>query len=279
VEIVNNQFDGRVTTSDELRNLSEACRESGLILAIDETITAIRCGAPFAHQRPEYKDSSKPDLVFFGKAMGANGIGINFDGPCMSRLGIDTRLKKMQAVYDWQAAVTRALDLTVLIDAFGVLEMATAGDWVGRSKIIGQHLRQIVLERAQSMKGDGNESEIETIGGLDSFLFVHRNVAATFLVMGAFSAGSGVRWVRWLPRMDCHWTDRSTVETIMSGDGGKERKEISKRFEKEGLRPQWCFYCGNWARGTEYPWCKTCCIDSCDTVECVHQLLAHKCLG
>ncbi|KAF8846863.1 hypothetical protein BDZ45DRAFT_682263 [Acephala macrosclerotiorum] len=282
VEIVNNQSVGRVTTPDELRNLSEACRESGLILAIDETITALRCGAPFAHQRPEYKHS-KPDIVFFGKALRAQGIGINFDGPYVSRLGIDTPSKKMQAVYDWQAVVTQALHLPVLIDAIGVLEMATAGDWVGRATIIGQHLRQIALKRAQSMKGDSDESESESetkiIGGLDSFIFVHKHVAATFLIMGAFSAGSRVSWVRWLPRMDRHFTDRAALESIMSGYGGQKRNEISKCLENEGLRPQWCFYCGTWARGTAYPWCRTCCIDACDAEECVQQLLTHKCLG
>lgn len=278
VEMVSNQRNGRITTPDEFHNLSEACRESGLILAVDEAMTAMRCGAPFAHQRPEYKDS-KPDLVFFGKALGAQGIAINFDGLWMSRLGIETRLKKVQAVYDWQAVVTQALHLPVVIDALGVLEMATAGDWVGRARIIGQHLRQIVLDRAHSMKVDGGEDEIELLGGLESFIFVRKKIAASFLVMGAFTAGSSVDWVRWLPRMDRHLTDKSAVEFIMSSDGGKKRVEASECLEMEGSRPQWCFYCGTWARGTEYPWCKTCCIDACDSGECVRQLLAHKCLG
>lgn len=88
VEIVNNQCNGRVTTPEELQNLSDACAENGLLLAIDETITAIRCGAPFAFQRPEYRHTRPPDLVFFGKALGASGAAIHFDAPFMQRLGI-----------------------------------------------------------------------------------------------------------------------------------------------------------------------------------------------
>jgi hypothetical protein len=278
VEIVSNQFNGRVTTPKELHNLSQACRENGLILVIDETITALRCGAPFAHQRPEYKDIEKPDLVFFGKALGINGIGINFDGPYMRRLGIEAPSKKSQAIYDWQAVVTQPIYVPVLIDAIGVLEMAKAGDWVGRSKIIGQHLRDIALERARLLTKDGARSEVGIIGGLESFIFVHKDVAETFLVMGASNAGPWVRWVRWLPRMDRQLTDKLTVKSLMSNVGVSKRRYMSQCLEEEGLRPQWCFYCGNSQRETAYPWCRTCCIDICDAEECVDKLRTHKCL-
>ncbi|KAI3120206.1 hypothetical protein CBS147326_9554 [Penicillium roqueforti] len=128
VEIVSNQSNGKITTPEEFRMLCEACRETGLLLAVDETITALRCGALSAYQRSEYRDGPKPDLVFFGKALGAQGIGINFDGLLLSRLGIQSPLRKRQAVNDWQAIVTQPLYLPVLVDALGVLEMAVAGD-------------------------------------------------------------------------------------------------------------------------------------------------------
>lgn len=287
---MSNQRNGRVIDPSELHNLASSCEANGLLLAIDETITALRCGAPFAHQRPEYAKgpSGKPDLVFFGKALGAQGIAVNFDGPFMRRLGIDAPARRLQAVRDWQAVVTKALQLPVLIDALGVLEMAVAGDWVGRARVIGENLRRLVLERAQEMKRDGKGQEeeeggddLETIGGLDSFLFVNKKVATTFLVMGALSAGGGteVHWVRWLPRMDHYLTDRSAVESIMSRQGAEKRREMAERLGKEGERPQWCFCCGTWARGTKYPWCRTCCIDSCDAEECLRNLFNHRCVA
>lgn len=278
VEIVCNQANGRVITPSELQDLSNACQECGLMFAIDETITALRCGAPFAYQRPEYGGIQKPDLVFFGKALGAQGIAINFDGPYMIRLGIHDPSRRRQAALDWQAAVTTAMTLPVLLDAIGVLEMAAVGKWVERSKIIGQRLRGIALKRARFLKDKGGDDDLDIIGGLNSFMFVHKAVAATFLVMGAFIAGTGVKWVRWLPRLDCHMTDQRTVESILVGTG-EQRRLISKCFDRDGVRPQWCFFCGTWARGTDYPWCRTCCIDACTSEECIRHLKAHNCLG
>ena len=282
VEIVNNQYSGRVTSPEELRVLGEACSENGMILAVDETITAMRCGAPFAYQRPEYKDICSLDLVFFGKALGTNGIGINFQGSYMKRLGILTPERRKQALHDWQAAVTQASNLTVLIDALGILEMATAGDWIGRGKAIGHNLRQIVRRRARSMENNGAESDEEILGGLESFIFVRKDLAATFLVMGASNAGPWVRWVRWLPRMDYDLTEESNLELMMSEKGSQRRKEASQALEQEGLSPPWCFFCGNSGAASttqRYPWCRACCISVCTEEECTRSLLQHKCLG
>ena len=282
MEIVSNQHNGKVISPKELRTLSEACTENGLILAIDETVTALRCGAPFAYQRPEYQDACKPDLVFFGKALGTNGIGINFEGSIINRLAIRTPERRSQAMHDWQAAVTQTLNLTVLVDALGVLEMATAGDWISRGKVIGQRLRHIVRARAQCLKSYNLQNDEEILGGLESFIFVQKDIAATFLVMGASNAGPWVRWVRWLPRLDSHLTDMLTLESLMCHNGQQRRKEASQCLEQEGLTPQWCFHCGNSAavlKNQAYPWCRACCISVCKETECTNSLLQHKCLG
>ncbi|KAL2417894.1 hypothetical protein ABEF95_005479 [Exophiala dermatitidis] len=249
------------------------------MLVIDETVTAVRCGAPFAHQRPEYKAVGKPDLVFFGKGLCANGIAINFDGPYLERLNIRTFKKKRQAIHDWQAVVTQALHLPLLIEALGVLEMAMSSHWVDRSIIIGQQLRKVVRTRAESSGLDEDDGGQPLLGGLESFIFVRKDIAATFLVMGASNAGPWVRWVRWMPRLDRQLTSISVLESIMSPTGGKLRRCISQCLEKEGLTPQWCFYCGNKAGHDSSPrWCRSCCIDVCNEAECIEQLLAHRCL-
>lgn len=43
VEIVQNQASGRVLAPHELHNLREVCKETGLLFAVDEALTAIRC--------------------------------------------------------------------------------------------------------------------------------------------------------------------------------------------------------------------------------------------
>jgi hypothetical protein len=276
VEVVNNQYSGRVTTPTEMNNLSEACAENGLLLVVDETVTSIRCGAPFAHQRPEYAEMKPPDLVIFGKALAVSGIGINFEGSVAARLGIATDKHRRQAILNWQTCVTQAVQTPVLINALGVLEMAKAGDWVSRSRVIGEHLRETVRSRAGSMLDGLKESEI--FGGLASFLFVKIEVSGIFLVMGASNAGPWVRWVRWLPRMDKYMMSRATVETILGPASLPHRRERARQLVSQDLRPEWCFWCGNHAQNQVLDWCRECCIHVCDTGECSAQLIAHKCL-
>lgn len=121
VEIVCNQNNGRVTTPQQLQSLREVCDEAGLLLAVDETITAIRCGAPYAYQRPEFSHIPVPDLIFFGKALVVCGIGIHFESSFMRRFGIQSDNHRRQAITNWQDSMTIAIQLPLLIDAFGVL--------------------------------------------------------------------------------------------------------------------------------------------------------------
>ncbi|KAG7131916.1 hypothetical protein HYQ46_009604 [Verticillium longisporum] len=97
VEIVDGQYSGRAFDPVLLKRMRRVCAEKQLILAADETLTAIRCGAPFAFQREEYADVEPPDLAFFGRAMCAHGIAINFAAPFVRSLGI-ARSLQVQAV-------------------------------------------------------------------------------------------------------------------------------------------------------------------------------------
>lgn len=289
MEIVANTHSGAVITPPQLNALSAACAASGLILAIDETLTAIRCGAPFAYQRHEYATLSIcPDLVFFGKALGVNGTGINFGGGYLQRLGIKDRIHARQAIIDWQNCVTQAVPLPVLIDALGVLEMAVAGDWIMRSRTIGGKLRKIVVTRARhmslhslsnAMEENAVVQETEVLGGIDSFLFVHIRIAGSFLVMGASNPAPQAKWVRWLPRLDKKMMNEETLESIFSTEGANMRRMLSDRMERQGMKPVWCFWCGNRAINREIPWCRTCCIDVCDSEQCLEQLVSHTCLS
>jgi hypothetical protein len=198
----------------------------------------------------------------------------------MQRLGIgkDNHKRKRQAIRNWQNAVTQALPLPLLIDAFGALEMAVRGDWVGRSKIIGKHIREVVSARAHSLGRNGSGQGNDILGGLDAFLFVQIDVAGSFLVMGASLAGPWVRWVRWLPRLDRHLTEKSILNSVLSSRCVEERRRLSKWLDSRGLKPQWCFWCGNFAQNQQLPWCRACCVDVCDTIECLQKLRDHDCL-
>lgn len=280
VEMVQNQANGRVITSGEFRTLREVCSETGLLLCIDEALTAIRCGAPFAHQRCEYSGIASPDLVFFGKALVVNGTGIQFDAPFFAkRFRIRTYQERRGAVQTWHRTGTQATQVPLLISALGALEMAVAGDWVGRSKVIGNTIRGLVSMRARELGLEGLEEEAQVLGGLGSFIFVQIEISATFLVMGASIGGSASRWVRWLPRLDKHLVDKTALVSILSSTDGEWRKRLSTVLESIGIRPKWCFRCGTHARRVGGEWCRACCVDACAAEECLRQLGSHRCVG
>lgn len=74
VDLVNTS-DGSVFPPDDFALLQRSCHQANLFLVVDEAMTAIRCGAPWACQRPEYSQIDlEPDLVVFGKAYASAGF-------------------------------------------------------------------------------------------------------------------------------------------------------------------------------------------------------------
>ncbi|KAL2832628.1 hypothetical protein BDW59DRAFT_106505 [Aspergillus cavernicola] len=276
VEIVANQYGGRVIEPRELENISRLCAEKGLIFAIDETVTAVRCGAPFAYQRSEYKSALPPDLVFFGKALVLSGVAVNFDGSFLKRLAISSAHHKRQAVNNWASIFTQLAPLPLLILALGVLEQAVASNWVERATVVGRLLRDEVIKRARKELGDSVEVK-DVLGGLESFIFVRIDIHGCFLMMGASSAGPWVPWVRWLPRLDEEMLNPKLVQTILGAESRPIRENISVNLTRQGLKPPWCFWCGNKANNQKVEWCRRCCIHVCDTDACTGKLASHQC--
>lgn len=91
------------------------------------------------------------------------------------------------------------MPLPLLISALSALGMAIAGDWVGRSKVIGRSIRELVSSRAGRLGPQGLGGKENLLGGLESFVFVRIEVSATFMVMVATNGGPSTGWVRWLP--------------------------------------------------------------------------------
>ncbi|KAL9128868.1 MAG: hypothetical protein Q9175_007434 [Cornicularia normoerica] len=80
--------DGVGISQTAWKHLLRACKKHNLVLVVDEALTSIRCGAPFAHQLPQYQKHGLPDLVLFGKAVRTNGIAVDWRGINMRKLAI-----------------------------------------------------------------------------------------------------------------------------------------------------------------------------------------------
>ncbi|KXH53982.1 hypothetical protein CSAL01_09865, partial [Colletotrichum salicis] len=253
VEMVETQFNGRVLEPSLLKRLSAMCAEHQLLLAVDETLTAIRCGAPFCFQREEFSDIISPDLVFFGKATGSQGIAINFDGQFLKRFGLSGS-SRGRAVRKWQDNFQKPVPTADLIQAMATIEIAVQGSFVMLSRIIGQAVRDFILEQAVER---GHEvTTLDALGGLESLIFVRKDVAGEMLVMGANTAASWIPWVNWLPRLEKDMMRSEVLEEVIGRKSRLSREELSNMLVKRGSKPTWCF-CATMPYSDELPQTRT----------------------
>ncbi|KAK2012852.1 hypothetical protein LZ32DRAFT_531424 [Colletotrichum eremochloae] len=275
VEIVEDQYNGRVIDPNMLQRLSVMCTEEHLLLAVDETLTAIRCGAPFSFQREEYRDAASPDLVFFGKALGVHGTAIGFDGQFLRKFGVFGS-SRCRFVRRWQNQLLKPIALSDLVQATAAIDLAVRGNLAMLSRIIGHSLRAFILEQAEERGHDVKSQDV--LGGLESLIFVRKDIAGELLVMGASAAGEWIPWVKWLPRLERDMSRSEVLEDIIGSGSRPAREELSRMLLQLGSKPSWCFWCGSRTTTKKNDWCQRCCIGVCDGDVCSRHLLRHHCV-
>ncbi|KAI5925048.1 pyridoxal phosphate-dependent transferase [Camillea tinctor] len=265
--------DGSVLQPERFALLKACCAQNRLLMIVDETMTAIRCGAPFAFQRAEYamgeEVDKKPDLVIFGKGMGVSGIAMGFDGAMIKGLTYTKIEDIQQTIRYWRALVSRPVRLPVLIEALGILRTAQAENWPERSVEIGDAIRGITRELAPGTK------EPSAIRGLGAMIAVDREVAMQFRVMSAIRRRSP--WVRWLPKLSRASSDRGLLVQKVFGEESKSSRQIlAEEASHHGTMPLWCFICG--IEATSEDWCKTCYLSVCNNEVCEQAFRRHACI-
>lgn len=266
--------DGAILKPDQFRLLKSCCARHKLFLIIDETLTAIRCGAPFCFQRPEYSsaagEDSQADLVIFGKGMGVSGIAIGFKGQMTQHLGFVKKEAILQTILYWRAMVSRPVATPILLGALAILHTAQAENWPGRSKQIGEAIREIV--RSQERK-DGLESQ--PMRGLGGIIVLNRDRSLRFRVMAAIRRRSP--WVRWLPKLDWSTSDYTALETHVFGSQSyQHRQKLAEEAERFGTMPLWCLICG--IQATSEDWCRRCFLGFCNNEACIAGFHKHVCV-
>lgn len=267
--------DAAVFSPAKFALLKRCCLAARLFLVVDEAMTAIRCGAPWAFQRPEYSaDELQPDLVVFGKGLCASGAAINFNGLMMQCLAFQDRHHMTQSIRFWRALVSRPIPTPVLIESLGILNLAHAENWPARSVKIGEAVQKFVRDHVVQQTPEYSDKEF--VRGLGAFIAVDRKISAQFLVMAAIRRRSS--WVRWLPKLDSAAVDPHQLQQYIIGSNGREhRKLLSNEAEKQNTLPLWCFVCGIDASAPD--WCRTCFLGSCGHEDCVESFHAHLCVS
>ncbi|KAL8819077.1 MAG: hypothetical protein Q9223_002413 [Gallowayella weberi] len=227
--------DGKVISERAWKYLLQACKDHGLILIIDEALTSIRCGAPFAYQLPQYSQHGYPDLVLFGKAVRTNGLAVEWCGSNIQKLGIVDQEDRLFTVLDWQERLTEMAQASDLLASWGTLVLAKRDRWPQRAQLIGGVLKEILLTE---------EFKVSDIGGLHSLLYLRTRDAARlrYPVMGA-KAG---KHLRWFPTMDEVMTSEEELRTKIFGAGSiPHRRELWSYLKSRGLKLSFCSRCGN----------------------------------
>lgn len=260
-EIVRSR-DGKPISANAWKHLLQACQKHGLILIVDEALTAIRCGAPFAYQLPQYAKYGFPDFVLFGKAVRTNGIAIDWRGVNVRTLGIDGDEDRLFAVLDWQERSTEMAQAADLLMSWGTIALASKEDWPLRARSIGRILRgTIVKEVAPGTRFGGIHSLI--------YLGVKDNARLASPVMVA-RAG---RHVRWFPVMDnCMLSEQELREKVFGVGSVAYRKELSAYLGSQDVQLGFCSRCGE-AVDADVESCEVCVVRVCEECEAGE----HKC--
>ncbi|KAK4994697.1 hypothetical protein LTR66_005321, partial [Elasticomyces elasticus] len=178
--------DGHPMEAGAFQAVATQCEKVGLALVVDECLTAFRCGAPFACQRPEYISKACPDFVLFGKGLQICGISINYEGASNRKYLKHGPAFGKQVASSWQSLVTKAVPLPMLIDSLNIIDLAIQHDWASRSQIIGKHLREIIYESMSDSARVPSQAEMrQAVGGLDALIYLPQEISQKLLVMSA----------------------------------------------------------------------------------------------
>ncbi|KAI0433854.1 pyridoxal phosphate-dependent transferase [Xylaria sp. FL1042] len=264
--------DGLVFLPEKFGIVKACCARNRLLLIVDETMTAMRCGAPFAFQRPEYACEAvefQPDLVIFGKGIGVSGIAIGFGGVMTKGLTYTKSEDIRQTIRYWRALVSRPIRTPILLEALSILRASLAEDWPGQSERIGEAIRDVLHDL------DPRTKEPDAIQGLGAVIAIDRNIALRYRVMCAIRRRSP--WARLLPKLGSTSADREELmKQVFGQESQSQRKILSQGAEQSNAIPLWCFICG--IEATSEDWCRSCYLSYCNNEVCVQAFHRHVCI-
>lgn len=249
--------DGTVISPTAWKHVLNACRKHNLFLVVDEALTSIRCGAPFAYQLPQYQRYGFPDLVLFGKAVKTCGVAVEWRGVNVAKVGIEDQDDRDFMALEWQERLTEMAPPACLLLSWGTIVLAERENWPARARRIGSLLRGFITE-----EGIAEDS----IAGLHGLIYLRRQDQARIRspIMGA-NAG---KYVRWFPVLDEVMLSREQLCKRIFGAGSiGHRHDVAGYLESEGVRLGFCARCGQAVEAGPRPSCRVCVVGVCEECE------------
>lgn len=237
VEIVR-QSDGHLLSQKEWETICECCESAGLYLIVDESLTAIRCGAPFAYQLRQYR-KYKPSFVIFGKAL-APGIAIVWDGLHVKRFGIVDQKDRVHLSTLWDLLPSQVQEPTATLRSWGTIVWAERENWVQRAQRLGVILRSVVRDLCPGV----------LLGGEGALIYLPSAVSRTADVVGAATPTH----CRWMPYLDSGMMDDRQVRSLFGREGSSFRQALKLRLKRIN---KFCIICAEQAADSFWH-CKRC---------------------
>ncbi|KAH8884130.1 hypothetical protein GQ53DRAFT_405355 [Thozetella sp. PMI_491] len=259
VELVSSK-DGAVMPAEEWHMLAESCDKAGLLLIVDEALTAIRSGAPFAHLRPEYRDSH-PSFVLFGKGLFVSGLAVHADGVSIRRLGLGSPEIRSSAARWLDRLPSEVVKLPDLVNSLALVQTAARKDWCSRAEKIGANLRTIALGLPQVKHSQPVSSPTDSVTGLAALLYIRRPVAVQAALLGA---SAGDQYVRWIPYLDASMEEEAKVRELLGASSSVGIRSQLIKVLGFSLSPA-CVVCGEYHETQGVTWCRTCHLAICPT--------------
>ncbi|KAF2450857.1 hypothetical protein P171DRAFT_427141 [Karstenula rhodostoma CBS 690.94] len=234
------QTDGHILSQLQWEAICQCCQSTGLYLIVDESLTAIRCGAPFGHQLPQFCNY-KPSFVFFGKAL-SPGLGIFWDGVRIDRFEVGERADVL-ALWDFLPSLVQEPAAT--LRSWGTIVLAQREDWPKRAKNVGRILRDVLREMYPGVD----------LRGEAALIYIPTTVSRIADVIGAATP----TYCRWMPYLDLGMMEERQVRAMFGTQSHSLRQTLKVTL---GRMNKFCIICSEEAADS-FDFCERCCGHIC----------------
>lgn len=231
----------------EWETICICCKSAGIYLIVDESLTAIRCGAPFGHQLPQYK-KYKPSFVLFGKVF-APGIAIVWDGLQTERFEISDHEHRTHLLTLWDFLPSLVQEPAATLRSWGTIVLAQEENWVQRARQVGSILRSVAQDICPRVP----------LGGEGALIYLPSAVSRRADVIGAATPTH----CRWMPYLDTGMMDDRLVRSLFSRQGSLLRQTLENGLKRVRV---YCIICSEEA-ADRFWYCGNCCGYICNICE------------
>ncbi|KAG8162823.1 hypothetical protein KVR01_007301 [Diaporthe batatas] len=226
--------DGKPLEPAIWNRVAQQCSRTGLVLVVDEAMTAVRCGEVFMHKMPQYKQHA-PSIVVFGKGFQTAGCALCAGGVSLDGILGGSSDEYLRDAFDPRTFHSRPIQRNQAKDVLNVLHEITFEDLPGRARKIGEAMREILCilaelmgdARARNLRTRDGQGHEPTTSGVGAIIYVTQELACA---IGVAPASTGETYMRLLPYLHEVMTDKEKLRELFGPDSAVLRKSLAVKI-------------------------------------------------